>query len=228
MRLIVAVLGVLFLTGTVCAEGDLALKTERDRVSYAIGMDIGKNLKVQSIDVDHDVLSRGLKDALTGSKSRLTEEEIQETMINFKKEMQVKQASRMKELGEKNKKIGEAFLAKNGKREGVTTLPSGLQYEVMKEGDGKTPKSTDTVSVHYRGTLIDGNEFDSSFKRGQPASFPVGGVIRGWTEALQLMKTGAKWKLFIPSDLAYGERGAGGSIEPNETLIFEVELLAIK
>ena len=228
MRLIAAVLGALFLAGTAYAEGDTVLKTERDRVSYTIGLDIGNNLKSQSIDVDPEVFSKGVKDALTGSKPLLTVSEIQETMTNFKKEMQVKQASRMKEVGEKKKKEGEVFLAKNGKKEGVTTLPSGLQYEVIKEGSGKIPESTDTVSVHYRGILIDGNEFDSSFKRGQPASFQVGGVIKGWTEALQLMKTGAKWKLFIPSDLAYGERGAGRSIGPNETLIFEVELLAIK
>ncbi|MEN8262174.1 MAG: FKBP-type peptidyl-prolyl cis-trans isomerase [Nitrospirota bacterium] len=228
MRLIAVVFGVLFLAGTIYAEGDSVLKTERDRVSYTIGLDIGNNLKGQSIDVDPDIFSRGVKDALTGSNPMLTEKEIQETMANFKKEMQIKQATRMKELGEKKKKEGEAFLTKNGKKKGVTTLKSGLQYEVIKEGNGKTPESADTVSVHYRGTLIDGNEFDSSFKRGQPASFQVGGVIKGWTEALQLMKTGAKWKLFIPSDLAYGERGAGRSIGPNETLIFEVELLAIK
>ncbi len=228
MKLIAAVFGVLFIAGIVYAEGDTVLKTERDRVSYTIGMDIGNNLKGQSIDVDPDIFSRGLKDALTGSLPLLTEKEIQETMTNFKKEMQVKQASRMKEVGGKKKQEGEAFLAKNGKKEGVTTLTSGLQYKVIKEGDGKSPKSTDTVSVHYRGTLINGNEFDSSFKRGQPASFQVGGVIKGWTEALLLMKTGAKWKLFIPSDLAYGERGAGRSIGPNETLIFEVELLEIK
>lgn len=228
MRLIAAVFGVLFFAGTIYAEGDSVLKTERDRVSYTIGLDIGNNLKGQSIDVDPDIFSRGVKDALTGSKPMLTEKEIQETMTNFKKEMKIKQATRMKDLGENKKKEGEAFLTKNGKKKGVTTLKSGLQYEVIKEGNGKTPESTDTVSVHYRGTLIDGNEFDSSFKRGQPASFQVGGVIKGWTEALQLMKTGAKWKLFIPSDLAYGERGAGRSIGPNETLIFEVELLAIK
>ncbi len=227
MRLIAAVFVVLFLAGTIYAEGDSVLKTERDRVSYSLGLNIGNNLKGQSIDIDPDVFSRGIKDALTGSKPMLTEQEIQTTIKNFEKEMRIKQASRMKELGEKKKKEGETFLAKNGKREGVTTLPSGLQYEVIKEGDGKAPKSTDTVSVHYRGTLINGNEFDSSIKRGQPASFQVGGVIKGWTEALQLMNTGAKWKLFIPSDLAYGERGSR-SIGPNETLIFEVELLAIK
>ncbi len=227
MRLIAAVFGVLFFAGTIYAEGDSVLKTERERVSYSLGLNIGNNLKGQSIDIDPDVFSRGIKDALTGSKPMLTEQEIQTTIKSFEKEMRTKQASRMKEVGEKKNKEGEIFLAKNGKKEGVTTLPSGLQYEVIKEGDGKAPKSTDTVSVHYRGTLINGNEFDSSIKRGQPASFQVGGVIKGWTEALQLMKTGAKWKLIIPSDLAYGERGSR-SIGPNETLIFEVELLAIK
>jgi FKBP-type peptidyl-prolyl cis-trans isomerase FklB len=136
--------------------------------------------------------------------------------------------ARQKELGEKNKKEGEAFLAENKKKEGVTTLPSGLQYKIMKEGDGQIPKSTDTVTVHYRGTLIDGTEFDSSYTRGQPATFPVKGVIAGFSEALQLMKVGSKWQLFIPSNLAYGERGAGDDIGPNASLIFDIELISIK
>jgi len=157
----------------------------------------------------------------------MTEQEIQETLKTFQQEMAAKQAEKTKQLAEINKKEGEAFLAENKKKEGVKTLPSGLQYKILTEGSGKTPKETDTVTTHYRGTLIDGTEFDSSFKRGQPASFTVNGVIKGWTEALQLMKEGSKWQLFIPSDLAYGDRGAGGQIGPHATLIFEVELISI-
>ena len=158
----------------------------------------------------------------------LSEEEMRTVMTAFQKEMAAKQAEMMKSQGEKNKKEGEAFLAENKKKEGVKTLASGLQYKVIKEGTGKTPKATDKVSTHYQGTLIDGTEFDSSYKRGEPATFPVNGVIPGWTEALQLMKVGSKWQLFVPSKLAYGEKGAGPIIGPNAVLIFTVELLAIK
>jgi FKBP-type peptidyl-prolyl cis-trans isomerase FklB len=149
-------------------------------------------------------------------------------MAAFQKEMMAKQQELAKRLGEKNKKEGEAFLSENRKKEGIKALPSGLQYKVVKAGTGKKPKSTDTVTTHYRGTLIDGTEFDSSYRRGQPASFPVSGVIPGWTEALQLMEEGAKWQLFIPPNLAYGERGAGSQIGPNATLIFEIELISIQ
>jgi FKBP-type peptidyl-prolyl cis-trans isomerase FklB len=158
----------------------------------------------------------------------MTEQEVNETLTAFQKEMAAQQAERNKILVEKNKKEGEIFLAENKKKEGVVTLPSGLQYKVIKEGTGETPKLTDTVTVNYSGTLIEGTEFDSSYRRGQPATFPVKGVIAGWTEALQLMKVGSKWQLFIPSNLAYGERGAGRDIGPNTTLIFDVELLSIK
>ncbi len=228
MKLFMVVLGTMFLAGAVYAEGDTVLKTEMDRLSYSIGLNMGNNLKKQSIDIDIEILYRGLKDAVAGNKPLLTEQEIQGTMMNFKKEMQAKQAEQMKAITDKNIKDGDSFLAENSKKEGVITLPSGLQYKVIKEGTGNIPKSTDTVSVHYRGALLNGTEFDSSYKRGQPASFGVKGVIKGWTEALQLMKTGAKWKLFIPSKLAYGDRGAGRNIGPNETLVFEVELLSIK
>jgi FKBP-type peptidyl-prolyl cis-trans isomerase FklB len=158
----------------------------------------------------------------------MTEEEYKATMTALQKEMMEKQADAARKLAEKNKKEGEAFLAENGKKEGVVTLPSGLQYKVIQSGKGKTPKSTDTVETNYRGTLIDGTEFDSSYKRGQTATFPVNGVIAGWTEALQKMKEGDKWQLFVPSNLAYGERGAGREIGPNATLLFEVELIAVK
>ena len=226
---LIVVLGILVLVNQVDAKEDLVLKNQKDKVSYVIGMDIGNNLKKQSIDIDPDILARGIKDALSGGKTFLmTEQEVREVTTAFQKEMMAKQEERNKKLGEKNKKEGEAFLAENKKKEGVKTLPSGLQYKVIKAGTGKKPKSADTVTTHYRGTLTDGTEFDSSYRRGQPATFPVTGVIPGWTEALPLMEEGAKWQLFIPPKLAYGERGAGGLIGPNATLIFEVELISIQ
>ncbi len=209
-------------------EKNPALKNQKDKLSYTLGMEIGNNFKKQSIDVDPDILARGLKDVLSGSKTLLSEAEARETMMTFQKDMMAKHAEQMKVQGDKNKKEGEAFLAENKKKEGVKTLPSGLQYKVIKAGTGKKPKATDTVTVNYRGTLIDGTEFDSSYKRGQPATFPVTGVIPGWTEALQLMQEGSKWQLFIPSDLAYRDRGAPPNIGPNATLIFEVELISVQ
>lgn len=225
---LMAVLGIVLLACQVNAGENLVLKDQKDKVSYSIGMNIGNNLKKQSIDVNPDVLAQGIKDALSGSKALMTEQEVNETIMAFQKEMSAKQIERLKELGEKNKKEGEAFLAENKKKEGIITLPSGLQYKVINEGTGETPELTDVVTVNYRGTLIDGTEFDSSYRRGQPATFPVNAVIAGWAEALQLMKVGSKWQLFIPSDLAYGEHGAGRDIGPNATLIFDVELLSIK
>jgi FKBP-type peptidyl-prolyl cis-trans isomerase FklB len=220
----IIILGFLFLVSQVHAQETLVLKNQKDKVSYIIGMEIGMNLKKQAIDIDSTILARGMKDALSGTKPLLTEQEIKETMGLLQKEMMAKQS----EVSKKNKAEGEAFLAENKKKEGVKTLPSGLQYKVIKAGTGKKPKSTDTVTAHYRGTLINGTEFDSSYKRGQPASFPVSRVIPGWTEALQLMEVGSKWQLFIPSNLAYGEQGAGRDIGPNATLIFEVELVSIQ
>ena len=225
---LIAVLGFVLLVSQVSAEEKLVLKDQKDKVSYSIGMNIGNNLKKQAIDVNPDALIYGIKDALSGGKALITEQEVNDTLMAFQKEMASKQSERLKELGEKNKKEGETFLAENKKKEGVITLPSGLQYKVIKEGTGETPKLTDTVTTNYRGTLIDGTEFDSSYRREQPATFPVKGVIAGWTEALQLMKVGSKWQLFTPSNLAYGERGTGRDIGPNTTLIFEVELLSIK
>ena len=210
------------------AQDSAILKTQRDKVSYSMGLDIGRMLKMQNVDVDLELVTRGFKDAYTGNQSLLTDEEMQEVLTNFKKEFIAKQQELAKQQGEKNKKEGEIFLETNKKKEGVQTLPSGLQYKVLKAGAGKKPTATDTVTVHYRGTLIDGKEFDSSYRRGKPATFPVNGVIPGWTEALPLMEEGAKWELFIPSILAYGERGAGGDIGPNATLIFEVELISIE
>jgi FKBP-type peptidyl-prolyl cis-trans isomerase len=206
----------------------MTLTTPEQKLSYALGADMGKRLKATQVPVDPAVLERGMSDAMSGKASLMTDDEIRTTIASAQKDLQMKQMAKMKEMGDKNKKEGDAFLAANKSKEGVVTLPSGLQYKILKAGDGPKPTAADTVSCNYRGTLIDGKEFDSSYKRGQPASFPVGGVIKGWTEALQLMPVGSKWQLFIPPDLAYGERGAGADIEPNSTLVFEVELLSIQ
>ena len=227
--LLTAVLSIAMLANQACAgEKKMELKSEKDKVSYSIGLEIGSSFKKQGIDIDTDAVAAGIKDAISASKPLLTENEVKEVMMAFQKGMAAKQAEKMKGLAEKNTKEGESFLAENKKKEGVKTTASGLQYKVITPGGGPMPKDTDTVSVNYRGTLIDGTEFDSSYKRGEAVSFPVNGVIKGWTEALQLMKVGSKWQLFIPSNIAYGDRGAGGQIGPNATLIFEVELLSIK
>jgi len=205
-----------------------ALDTKKDKVSYAIGADLGSKLKTSSIDIDPNILTRALKDVLTGGKVAMTDDEVRATLTDLTKDLQAKQATLSKEKADKNKKDGEAFLAANKTKQGVVSLPSGLQYKILKAGDGPKPSASDTVSCNYKGTLIDGKEFDSSYKRGQPLSIPVGGVIKGWTEALQLMPVGSKWELYIPSDLAYGDRQAGGDIAPGSTLVFEVELLSIQ
>ncbi len=199
------------------------LKDQKDKVSYSIGLNIGSNLARQNVEINTDALTAGVKDAIAG-KPQLTQDQVKEVMTTFEKDMQAKQ----KAAGEKNAAEGTKFLEENKKKEGVKTTASGLQYKLIKEGTGAQPKATDTVTVNYRGTLINGKEFDSSYKRGQPATFPLNGVIKGWTEGLQLMKTGAKYQLFVPPNLAYGERAAGPDISPNSTLIFEVELLEVK
>ena len=227
-RLAMAMCAAVALSGAAFAADAPELKTDKEKLSYSIGMDIGGNLKRQSVEVDPDLLAKGLKDSYGGGKTVLTEDEARKAITDFQKTMTAKQAETMKKLSEKNKADGEKFLAENAKKEGVKTLPSGLQYKEIAPGTGKSPKATDTVTTHYKGTLIDGTEFDSSHKRGQPATFQVSGVIPGWTEALQSMKEGAKWQLFVPSNLAYGERGAGREIGPNAALIFEVELISVK
>ncbi len=227
-KAIVICMGIVLFSGSLYASDVEVLKNEKDKISYSMGVDIGKRLKQQSIDFDPDLFAKGLKDVYSGGEVLLTDQEIKETLTAFQKTLIAKQAEARKHMGEKNKQEGDAFLIENKQKEGVTTLPSGLQYTVIEAGTGKTPKATDTVVTNYRGTLINGTEFDSSYKRGKPATFPVNGVIKGWTEALQLMKEGAKWKLFIPSDLAYGERGAGNTIGPNATLIFDIELISVK
>jgi len=192
------------------------------------GAGLGANLKRQSVEYDPALVVQGFKDALTGAKTRITPGEAQAVLKEVQEEVAKEQQAKMKEVGAKNKAEGDAFLAANKSKEGVVTLQSGLQYKILTEGTGPRPTAADTVVCNYRGTLVDGTEFDSSYKRGQPATFPVGGVIKGWTEALQLMSVGSKWQLFIPPDLAYGERGAGADIGPNATLIFEVELVSIQ
>jgi FKBP-type peptidyl-prolyl cis-trans isomerase FklB len=205
-----------------------APKTEKEKISYSIGVSIGRNMKSQEIELDQALFTQGIKDGLGTSKTLISEKEIDSTMRALDQEMMAKMQEKQKIAGEKNAKEGEAFLEENRNKEGVVTLQSGLQYKIIKAGDGPKPTKEQTVKCHYRGTLIDGTEFDSSYKRGEPAEFPLNGVIKGWTEALQLMPVGSKWQLFIPSNLAYGASGAGQTIGPNATLIFDVELLSIK
>jgi FKBP-type peptidyl-prolyl cis-trans isomerase FklB len=209
------------------ADGTNLLADEKSRVSYAIGLTLGHNWQQQGLDIDADIAASAIKTVQTNGPALMTQQEVQEVLSAFQKEFAAKQQQRRLEMAAKNKTDGEAFLAANKKNPGVELLPDGLQYLVLTNGSGPVPTAADTVTVNYRGTLLDGTEFDSSYKRGQPATFPVGGVIRGWTEALQKMTVGSKWKLFIPSDLAYGEQGNRG-IPPNSTLIFEVELLDTK
>ena len=206
----------------------LELKTEKDKASYALGMNIGQGLKKQTDNLDPAIVQRGMKDALSGNKMLMTEDEAKSAWTTFQVSMRKKQEQEALQLADANKKEGDAFLAENKTKAGVVTLPSGLQYKILTEGTGPKPTAADTVVCNYRGTLISGKEFDSSYKRGRPATFAVGGVIHGWTEALQLMPVGSKWQLFIPPDLAYRDRGAGPDIGPNATLIFEVELISIQ
>ena len=217
-----AILCLLVLTGVGYAADDLTLSTQKDKVSYIIGTQLGNNIKRQPIEVDADIVTKGLKDALSGAKPRLTDQQISEVMAASMREI----LDKRRLVADRNKKDGEAFLAENKKRAGVTVLPDGLQYKVIKAGTGTSPKSTDTVMVNYRGAFIDGTDFDSSYKRGQPATFPLSAAMRGWVEALQLMKTGSKWELFVPSELGYGEQG-NGPVGPNMTLVFDIELLSV-
>lgn len=210
------------------SRGSTELNTDAQKFGYAIGVDIGKSLSPVKDEVDIDALVAGLDEALAGKEVRLSDEEREKIKSEVTRKLQQKQIEERTAKAAAAKAAGEKFLAENGKREGVKTTASGLQYEMLTEGSGAMPKATDKVTVHYKGTLIDGTEFDSSYARGQPVTFPLGNVIPGWTEGLQLVKTGGKAKLYIPSSLAYGERGAGAKIGPNETLIFEVELIAIE
>ncbi|MFZ5453256.1 MAG: FKBP-type peptidyl-prolyl cis-trans isomerase [Thermodesulfobacteriota bacterium] len=227
-----AVLGAVLLvaqcTGEPQTPKSVTLKTEKDKISYGIGVSIAKNFKKQGIEVEVDVLSRGLKDELSGAQLLIGEKELAQVLMAYQNEMRQKMMEARKKAMEANKQEGEAFLAANKKKEGVLALPSGLQYKILEAGKGKKPKADDTVVVHYRGTLINGAEFDSSIRRGQPITVNLAKVIPGWREAVQLMPMGSKWELFIPPQLAYGERGSGKDIGPNATLIFEVQLVGIK
>ncbi|MGD0962776.1 MAG: FKBP-type peptidyl-prolyl cis-trans isomerase [Candidatus Acidiferrales bacterium] len=204
------------------------LVTKKDKESYAIGVNVGRSLQQQPIDLDPNIVAEGMKDTLSGAKPALTEDEVKALLTELQGELRAKQEAMMQQMSGMNKKEGDAFLAANKGKEGVVALPSGLQYKILTRGSGAKPTASDTVVCNYRGTLVNGKEFDSSYRRGQPATFPVGGVIKGWTEALQLMPVGSKWQLFVPSDLAYGERGAGPDIGPGATLIFDVELVSIQ
>jgi FKBP-type peptidyl-prolyl cis-trans isomerase FklB len=201
------------------------LKDTKQKYSYAIGMNIGKNFKEK---VDVEALVRGLRDAQTGAQPALNEKEFDEAMAALQQIMMAEEEKVVKEMGAKGQQEGESFLAENKKKPGISTTPSGLQYRVIKQGAGKSPKATDTVTTHYVGKLLDGTVFDSSIERGQPISFPLSGVIKGWSEALQLMKAGDKWELFIPPQLAYGAQGRPPAIPPSATLVFEVELLSVE
>jgi FKBP-type peptidyl-prolyl cis-trans isomerase FklB len=227
-KFVAAVLALSLIGSFVLAQTKGTPKTQKDKVSYSIGVNLGKNMKTQGLDIHQGFLIQGIKDGLNDAKTALSDKDMEATMTKFQQEMMVKMQAKQKVEGDKNVKAGEAFLAANKKKEGVVTLPSGLQYKILKSGNGAKPTKEQTVKCHYRGTLIDGTEFDSSYKRGEPAEFPVGQVIKGWTEALQLMPVGSKWQLVIPSDLAYGPNGAGQTIGPNATLVFEVELISIK
>jgi len=227
-HLIKIILSITFLFGIGYAEEKLELKNRKDKESYSLGYQFGQYVKSQGVDINLEVYTSGIKDALGDKDSLMSKEEIRATIKDLQQRVKAEGQKEMKEKAARNLEEGKRFLAENQKKEGIKTLPSGLQYKVLAEGSGKTPQATDAVTVNYRGTLIDGTEFDSSYKRGQPATFKVNGVIRGWTEALQLMKEGSKWQLFVPPDLAYRERGAGRNIPPNSALIFEVELISVQ
>jgi FKBP-type peptidyl-prolyl cis-trans isomerase FklB len=227
-KLITIVLVLSLFGGMVMAQKKGTPTTKKEKVSYSIGVNLGKNMKMQGLDIDQAFLAQGIKDGLSNSKTAMSDKDMEATMTAFQQEMTGKIQAKQKIDGEKNKAAGEAFLAANKQKEGVVTLPSGLQYKILQAGNGPKPTKDQTVKCHYKGTLIDGTEFDNSYKRGEPAEFPLGQVIHGWTEALELMPVGSKWQLFIPSDLAYGPEGRGQVIGPNAVLIFDIELISIK
>lgn len=227
LNLLTAILGTALLVTVGHAGEQPILKTDKDKVNYAIGVNIIGSIKKQGVDIDLGLVIQGMKDAYSGGKLLLSDEEVRVGIDKYQTAVRQKQSVLRSKAAEDNKKEGDAFLAENAKKEGVVVLPSGLQYKILKAGDGKKPTDRDTVECQYRGTLVNGTEFDSSYRTGKPATFKITAVIPGWREALQLMPVGSTWQLFVPSKLGYGERGAG-RIGPNATLIFEVELLAIK
>jgi FKBP-type peptidyl-prolyl cis-trans isomerase FklB len=222
-----SVMALVVCAGLVRAAESVDLQDQKAKVSYGIGMNLGMQWRQQEVPIDPDLLMKGMKDAMEGRETLMTEEEMRNTLTAFQNQHRAQQMEKRRLQGEQNLAEGEKYLSENKSKPGVVTLPSGLQYKIITEGQGESPAAHDQVSVHYRGTLIDGTEFDSSYKKGEPATFGVGGVIKGWTEALQLMKPGAKWELYIPPALAYAERGSGAKIGPNSTLIFEVELVSV-
>lgn len=223
--------GWIFLVASLVATGaaaETALKTDKEKLSYSLGAQIGQDIKRNEVEIDVDVFSRAMREAISGAKAAMTEEEIRNTMQAFQQTMREKAMVKMQQMGEKNKKTSDEFLAANKTKEGVKTLPSGIQYQVITTGKGKKPTLKDQVVAHYTGTLIDGTEFDSSVKRGEPATFPLNSVIKGWQEVMPLMTVGSKWKVVIPPELGYGPRGAGQQIGPNQVLVFDIELLDVK
>ncbi len=230
MKKVIAGLAFGLLLGPVCVFGadSAALETQKERISYSMGLDLGNYLSGLEGKIDLDILKQGIDDGFSGAEPRLTAEQIEEAQEEFASVMKAEQEEMLAEMKEKNAAIGTAFLEEHRKAEHVTVTESGLQYEVLREADGQKPAPTDTVKVDYVGTLVDGSEFDSSIKRGEPAVFQVDQVIPGWSEALQLMNVGSKYRVVIPSGLAYGERGAAPVIEPNSVLIFEIDLLSIE
>ena len=226
-HILAAIISIGLLFGVCSAADKVELKSQKDKESYSLGYQFGQNMKAQGVDLNLKVYTSGIQDALRGANPTLSQEEIQKTLSELQKRIAAAHQKESKEKADKNLSDAKAFMEENKKKEGVKTLPSGLQYKVLAEGSGKTPKATDEVTVNYKGTLVDGSEFDNSYKRGAPANFRLDKVIKGWTEGLQLMKEGSKWQLFIPPELGYGERGAG-PVPPNSVLIFEVELISVK
>ena len=225
---LIGLVGIITLSNVCVADDKLVLKDEKDRINYSVGYQIGGDFSDQGMTLEPEILVQGIEDAISQGQPMMTPEEMRTTLVNFKKMIVAAQNEQHKAVAENNRVEGQEFLAQNSKKEGVVVLPSGLQYRIIKEGKGEAPQPSDTVTVHYRGRLVDGTEFDSSYSRNEPATFPANRVIQGWQEALLLMKPGAKYELFIPPELAYGKSGGGGKIGPNSTLIFEVELLAIE
>jgi len=228
MRKILGVFWVLILASGVCrADGEMDMNKDAVKRSYSVGYQVGGDFRRQNMDINPEILIKGIEDGLSGTEPAMSESEMRQTLVDLQKRVDALEEEAKAALARKNSEEGKTFLDQNGRKEGVKTLSSGLQYRVITEGKGATPGAEDTVTVHYRGTFIDGKEFDSSYKRNQQATFKLNQVIRGWTEGLQLMRPGAKYRFFIPPHLAYGEKGAGSVIEPNSTLIFEVELLSV-
>lgn len=222
--LLIGLITVSFAVSAFGKEPATGLKNDKQKFSYTVGFQLGQNLKRQNLDVDSKIVAQGMQNALSGSAPKLSPDEMRASIEAYQK----KEQGKTEALAKKNLEASQAFLEANKKKPGVVALPSGLQYKIVTEGKGQQPKATDTVVAHYRGTLINGKEFDSSYKRNEPATFPVAGVIKGWQEVLPLMKEGAKWQIYIPPELAYGAQGAGGAIGPNEALIFDIELLSVK